>query len=111
MSDELPTCDKHRVDGGRYAFKCAVCEGLSLEYALSRVDYALGKPKEMHVSNYDVDYDADRVVARALAVRKGLEDAIECVESWSAYAPDYFKTKHGLADDLQRLRKVLDGAA
>ena len=37
-------------------------------------------------------------------LRAALADAIECVESWSAYAPPYFGAKHNLAGDLARLR-------
>jgi chromosome segregation ATPase len=42
------------------------------------------------------------------ALRNGLEDAIECVESWSAYVSNYFKTKHNLEGDLTRLRVILN---
>jgi hypothetical protein len=55
--------------------------------------------------------DMDMLRAEIERLRDGLEGAIECVESWAAYAPDYFKTKHDLAGELQRLRKLLDGAA
>ena len=41
---------------------------------------------------------------RMAELEGALTDAIECVESWGAYASDYFQDKHGLADDLARLR-------
>lgn len=44
---------------------------------------------------------------RITALEAGLEDAIECVEAWAAYADDYFKDKHDLAGDLARLRALL----
>jgi lipopolysaccharide biosynthesis protein len=40
-------------------------------------------------------------------LRKALEDAIECVESWSGYASEYFQDKHDLKGDLSRLRAAL----
>ena len=45
--------------------------------------------------------------ARAERLAKALRDAIECVESWSAYADEYYKAKHDLAGDLARLRAAL----
>lgn len=41
------------------------------------------------------------------AARAALDDAIECVESWAAYADAYFQQKHDLAGDLARLRAAL----
>jgi hypothetical protein len=36
-----------------------------------------------------------------------LRDAIECVESWAAYASPYFQEKHNLRGDLDRLHAAL----
>jgi acyl-CoA reductase-like NAD-dependent aldehyde dehydrogenase len=36
-----------------------------------------------------------------------LEDAIECIEHWAAYAGDYFRNKHDLDGDLARFRTAL----
>jgi hypothetical protein len=36
-----------------------------------------------------------------------LLDAIECVESWAAYASPYFQEKHNLRGDLGRLHAAL----
>lgn len=38
---------------------------------------------------------------------EALEEARDLVESWSAYASDYFKEKHNLARDLERLDAVI----
>lgn len=59
----------------------------------------------------DLTLAADRVAAaeaRLAEVEQALRDAIECVESWAAYASGYFQEKHDLAGDLARLRAVLD---
>ena len=40
-------------------------------------------------------------------LKAALTDAIVEVESWGAYAPDYFQTKHNLAGTLDRLRAAM----
>ena len=42
-------------------------------------------------------------------LREALKDAIACVEEWSGYASGYFKDKHDLSGDLERLRAALSG--
>lgn len=41
---------------------------------------------------------------------EALEEARELVESWGAYAPQYFQEKHDLAGDLVRLDAALAAA-
>jgi len=43
------------------------------------------------------------------ALRTGLEDAIECVKSWGAYASPYFRNKWDLDADIKRLQTLLEG--
>jgi hypothetical protein len=40
-------------------------------------------------------------------LRAALADAIECVIEWGEYAPNYFKEKHKLQDDIDRLKKAI----
>lgn len=51
--------------------------------------------------------ERDEARAQAEGLAKALADAIECVESWGAYADVYFQEKHNLAGDLVRLRAAL----
>ena len=51
--------------------------------------------------------EVERLQARVRELETALGDAIECVESWAAYATDYFREKHDLAGDLARLRAAL----
>jgi chromosome segregation ATPase len=44
---------------------------------------------------------------RREAIEAALNDAIECVESWAAYANPYFREKHDLDGDLKRLCAAL----
>ena len=41
-------------------------------------------------------------------LRAALQDAIDSVESWGAYASPYFQEKWDLAGDIKRLQAVLD---
>jgi delta 1-pyrroline-5-carboxylate dehydrogenase len=45
--------------------------------------------------------------ARIERLEAALADAIECVESWAAYAHPYFRDKHKLDGDLERLRAAV----
>ena len=54
--------------------------------------------------NSSVLVDKDREIDR---LRAALADAIEEVESWGAYASEYFQDKHDLAGVLTRLREAL----
>ena len=49
----------------------------------------------------------DAEIAR---LREALEDAIESIEGWGAYASEYFKDKHDLAGDLARARAALEAS-
>lgn len=51
--------------------------------------------------------EVERLTRERDGLAKALADAIECVESWSAYASDYYREKHDLAGDLARLRAAL----
>lgn len=55
-------CDKHARPGGHT--NCLTCACEELSDALSEIDYAIGKPNEMHVSDYDVHADPQTVVER-----------------------------------------------
>ena len=73
-------------------------------------------PKIERIVELEAEHDATKaelVELRATIDRltAGLRDAIECVESWAAYADDYFATKHDLAGDLARLRAALKGTS
>lgn len=43
------------------------------------------------------------------AYRSALREARDCIESWGAYAGDYFQEKHDLAGDLATIDRLLDG--
>lgn len=42
-----------------------------------------------------------------LGLVEALEEARDLVDNWAAYASDYFKEKHNLARDLERLDAVI----
>ena len=56
---------------------------------------------------YARDYAA-QVANERDALRTGLADAIECIESWGAYATPYFRDKWDLDGDIKRLEAVLE---
>lgn len=45
--------------------------------------------------------------AREKRLREALAEAIDSVESWAAYATEYFQEKHDLAGNLAALRAAL----
>lgn len=48
-----------------------------------------------------------RLIAAAPTLLEALKEAREMVLSWAAYAGDYFREKHSLADDVARLDAVI----
>lgn len=41
---------------------------------------------------------------------RALEDAKEMIEDWSGYASEYFRDKHDLAGDLERIEQIIRSA-
>lgn len=54
---------------------------------------------------YERDVEALR--ERVKVLEDALSEAIEDIEEWGAYASDYFKDKHGLAECLAKHRAAL----
>jgi hypothetical protein len=50
------------------------------------------------------------IIVERDALVQALIDAKEDVESWSSYADDYFKKKHNLQRDLDRIQAAIDAA-
>lgn len=53
--------------------------------------------------------DAEYLLARVEALEAALGEAIESIESWGGYVPDYFKDKHNLQGDINRLTAIKEG--
>lgn len=56
----------------------------------------------------------DRIEAEVVAIRARVEEldsalceAIKDIDSWGAYAPEYFQKKHDLEGTLKRLRAIV----
>ncbi len=64
-------CEEHGKDTGGTR-NCLVCGCMELHRALSRIDYLLGQPNEMEVSDYDVHCDPALVVKRVEALFRPL---------------------------------------
>lgn len=72
-----PLCEEHKPHGGTRS-GCLVCGLIAQSRALSEIDYLLGPPNEMHVSEYDLSYNAEAVVQR---MRKHRERVARVVEA------------------------------
>lgn len=46
---------------------------------------------------------------RIAALEAALGEAVESIEDWAGYAPDYFKDKHDLQGDIDRLTAIKEG--
>ena len=78
--------------------------GPDLESAAARTDADNARAELARETTARVNAEA-----REERLREALLDAIECVVDWSGYASDYFKDKHDLSGDLERLRAALSG--
>jgi len=47
--------------------------------------------------------------ARCAELKAALNDAIESIEDWAGYASEYFRQKHGLAEEVARLKALTEG--
>lgn len=47
--------------------------------------------------------------ARCAELKAALNDAIESIEDWAGYASEYFRQKHGLAEEVARLKALAEG--
>ena len=73
-----PLCEQHQPNGGARA-TCLICALQVLSRAISEIDYLIGKPNEMHVSNYDVHQDEAQVVSRVAALQQKYEVAVQAL--------------------------------
>lgn len=69
-------CDEHQPTGG--SRNCVICGLMEMSRALSRIDYLLGDPNLMEVSDYDVHANPQVVVERlkAFLVHASAEAAV-----------------------------------
>jgi len=51
-----------------------------------------------------------RLIGKAPELLKALEDAIEEIEHWAAYAPAHFRDKYDLAGELAKYRALIVAA-
>jgi hypothetical protein len=73
-------CNNHAEKN--YA-ECVVCSGIRLQEKLSEISYLTGEPNEMQVSDYDVDYDAEKVVQKVHGLRaRTIEECAKIAESY-----------------------------
>lgn len=51
--------------------------------------------------------DMEKLTRKNADLIEALEEALSDLESWGSYVSDYFKEKHGFAEDLQAIRVIL----
>ena len=101
MSDEVVERHLMRVRDVGFAEKYVpVVEAKHYEAVVAEVREANDLINRLRGYNADLTKEVNQL-------RYELEFAIECVESWGAYASDYFKDKYDFEGDLKRLRQAL----
>lgn len=76
----FPTCEEHAVKGGGARSGCLECAYIKINCALSRISYICGKPNEMEMSDYDVDYSESRVLKAVETLCNQLDEALKDAE-------------------------------
>ena len=51
--------------------------------------------------------EIDRLRTQNQALREALKDATDEIESWGAYASEYFQAKHDLAGNVAKFRAII----
>lgn len=59
----------------------------------------------------DVAEELDQLRAENTRLRGLVEEAVEDLTSWGAYAPDYFKQKWNLARDIAKYQDALNAVS
>ena len=55
----------------------------------------------------DLQDERDTLRTRNQALREALKDATDEIESWGAYASEYFQAKHDLAGNVAKFRAII----
>lgn len=78
------------------------------EYAAQDVIKFADEDEEMRaLQQFHEEVTPEKVLALLAeneALRKSLSEAADEIESWGAYASEYFQQKHGLAGSVSRIR-------
>lgn len=79
--------------------------GVSLDPNLTKSSKALANLDFCAQARSDIPYLLERVEALEAA----LGEAIDAIEDWGGYVSDYFKDKHDLQSDINRLKAIKEG--
>lgn len=121
MSNHIcPKCEtaviaawRQELDGNYYHDRCLPFRGL-LNHAESELTAASARIAELEKRNGQLEGWGDRehraknnALDRIAELEALLGEAIESIEDWAGYASEYFREKHGLAEELAKFRAAL----
>lgn len=72
--------------------------------------HQINKSHEMKLSVRGYEIRIADLEAQRDALLAALKDAADSIESWAAYASEYFQTKHDLRGDIARARAAIAAA-
>ena len=109
MADMIDIAARLRFADIRQLRTAADMQGLSQEFeaVMAEITRLRAQLADITIERDILRQDNSNHTAERERLRAALRDAAECVESWGAYADDYFAAKHDLAGDVARLRAAL----
>ena len=104
---ELKRLAEDAIDDSRcrHDFQMEVTPKVVLEM-IDALDVQAGSIEAVQAANQRLAAERDKLRTQNQALVEALEDATDEIESWGAYASEYFQEKHDLAGNVAKFRAI-----